>query len=125
MLDCCTNIDKLTIGCFVVILLCILAIVYIVSGQAQQLSSLEHKLDMVHKKVNGLLGIIGIVTEGAQDIIETEMAKQAHTSAPPEELVVEEVKYVDEETKPVETPAGPEISLEEVEKTFEAEEIVV
>ncbi len=121
MFDCGISIDKWSIFGIVVMLFCIIAMVYIISGQlSQQTLALAHELDTIHKKLNGILGIIGLVAEEGRDLIETERAKHVQTNVPAaEELVVEEVKFVDEEAK-----AGPAIPLEEVEKTFEAEEVV-
>ncbi len=123
MLDCGVLLDKWTTIGIVVMLLCIIAMVYIVSSQVQQLSSLDQKLDIVHKKVNGILGIIGIVAEEGRDLIETERAKHAQTTVPlAEELVVEEVKFVDEEVKPTQEEAVAATS-EDKDQLVEAEEL--
>ena len=128
MFDCCTNIDKWSIIGIAIMLFCSIVMVYLVSSSlSQQILALAHELDTIHKKVNGILGIIGIVAEEGRDLLETERAKLAQTITPvAEELVVDEVKYVDEETKPVETQesstSGPAISFEEVEATFEGVE---
>jgi hypothetical protein len=126
MLDCGISIDKWSLFGIVVMLFCIIAMVYIISGQlSQQTLALAHELDTIHKKLNGILGIIGLVAEEGRDLIETERAKHVQTTVPAaEELIVEEVKFVDEEAKPVDASAGPAIPIEEVEKTFEAEEVV-
>ena len=130
MSGCGVLIDKLSIMCIGISLACIGFALYLMSGYILQISSIEQKLDIVHRKVDGILGIIGIVTEGAQDIITSEMLKQAHRSQPMDNLDVQEIKAVDEETKPVEAqeedsasrPSGLAVPIEEVEATFETPE---
>lgn len=89
-------LDKATNICIGVALVCIVAILYIISRHTYQISSIENKIDIIHKKVNGILGIIGIVAEEGRDMIHAEMAKQVEKDVPMENLEIHEIRAVDE-----------------------------
>ena len=124
MFECGISIDKVTVLSICIIsFACICAFLYVLSGHTSQISSIERKLDIIMKKLDMFASIIHIMSEVTQDSFEAEMAKQAQKVSPMDNLEVQEIRAVDDETKEVvaqeSVPSGPAVSLEEVESTFE------
>ncbi len=126
MFDCCMNIDKLSLMCIGLLLVCICGMLYLMAGQVSKIISIEHKLTIVLKKLDMFANIIHIMSEISQDTFEGDLPKQTEANVSIDDLDVKEIRAVDEDTKPVEAqasvPSGPAISLEEVEATFEGVE---
>ena len=125
MFECGIHIDKVTVLSICIIsFACICAFLYVLSGHTSQISSIERKLDLVMKKLDMFASIIHIMSEETQDSFEAAMAKQAQKVAPMDNLEVQEIRAVDEETK--EVVPQEEVSESAAESTsdlVEAEEL--
>jgi len=109
----------------VTIILVIAFITFYILDYIKEISkALDHKIDVILKKVDMFANIIGIVTEGAQEIIHTEISKRTQKDAPVDNLDVQEIRAVDEtqEEDSASRPSGLAVPIEEVEATFETPE---
>lgn len=119
MLGCGVHMDMAIVVCGIA-LTCILITLYIMSGHTSQISSIEHKLDVVMRKVDMFAKIIHIMSEVSQDSFEAELAKQVQEVAPMDNLDVQEIRAVDTEVKEEVKEA---VAQEEASELVEAEEL--
>ena len=85
---------------------------------------LETKLDILMKKIDMFANIIHIVTDGAQEIIDTEFLKRNQQGYSMDDLDVQEIRAVDEAVSAQEEVSSSDLSAPaEVSKAVEAEEL--
>ena len=86
----------LVLASVTLILLIAFGIFYVSDYIKETSNILNHKLDIILKKIDMFANIIHIVTDGAQEIIDTEFLKRNHQAKAADDLDVQEIRAVDE-----------------------------
>ena len=119
MLGCGVHMDIAIVVCGIA-LTCILITLYIISGHTSQISAIDHKLNIVIRKLDMFAKIIHIMSEVSKDSFEAELAKQVQETAPMDNLDVQEIRTGEKEGK---EEAKEVVAQEEASELVEAEEL--